>query len=72
MTSQRPPSHPGHFAARLAGVVVLSVASVAIAQDWPTYRGHAGRSGTTTASLPAELAPVWTQHLAAPTPAWPR
>ncbi len=31
--------------------------------DWPTYRHDRGRSGTTTAAVPANLAPAWQTKL---------
>ena len=54
-------------------IVLLCLALFAQADDWPTYRHDAARSGYTSDSLSAELHPRWTfsmQH--APRPAWPR
>ena len=39
--------------------------------DWPTWRGDAARSGTTTQALTVPLQRHWTRHLPAPRPAWP-
>lgn len=47
--------------------------STALADDWPTYRGDATRSGYTREALPAKLSLAWTYHPAhAPVPSWPR
>ena len=37
------------------------------AEDWPTYRHDAGRTGHTTAAGPAQLRPLWTAQLCAST-----
>jgi len=61
---------PARFLSLLLTALLVSVVHSA---DWPTYRGDAGRTGRTAASLPAELSPRWsfsTPH--APQPAWPR
>ncbi|MBC8404603.1 MAG: PQQ-binding-like beta-propeller repeat protein [Planctomycetes bacterium] len=42
------------------------------AEDWPTFRHDAARSGRTSEKLAWELVkPSWQQNFAAPTPAWP-
>ncbi len=43
----------------------------ASAADWPTWRHDAGRSGTTTETLPETLKLAWSRQLATPQPAWP-
>ena len=39
--------------------------------EWPTWRGDAARSGTTTQVLTVPLQLHWTRHLPTPRPAWP-
>jgi outer membrane protein assembly factor BamB/ubiquinone/menaquinone biosynthesis C-methylase UbiE len=39
--------------------------------DWPTYKGDAARTSSTTETLPANLKLRWTAAHAAPQPAWP-
>ena len=52
-------------------VLALSLATVtAAAADWPMWRGDAGRSGATTASLPDTLRLQWTLQLPRLKPAW--
>jgi outer membrane protein assembly factor BamB len=47
--------------------------SLAVAGDWPMYRGDAERSGYTDESLPGKLTLKWSyQPLHPPAPAWPR
>ena len=51
----------------------LAAAHIASADNWPTYRHDAARSGYTSESLPDTLVKTWTfqaQH--PPRPAWPR
>ena len=55
--------------------LMLLVAGTALAraEDWPTYRGDAQRSGYTPERLPAPLSLAWSYHpLHPPVPAWPR
>jgi len=54
----------------LVSLVVWTAAS-ALAADWPTWRGDAGRSGATAEALPNELHLRWTRKLPPPRPAWP-
>lgn len=50
---------------------VFAVCSTALAGDWPTYRGDAGRSGASADSLGANLAPAWQRTTRqGPAPAW--
>lgn len=50
---------------------VLASASPARAQDWPTWRYDANRSGATPESLASELHLQWVRDLPAPRPAFP-
>jgi len=53
------------------GFVLLG--SVALAEDWPTYRHDVARTGATSESLPAPLTMDWVYVPAhPPRPAWPR
>ena len=52
-------------------VSVLLFALPVSAQDWPTWRHDAQRSGATPASLAPELHLQWTRDLLAPRPAFP-
>jgi outer membrane protein assembly factor BamB len=55
-----------------AGLVLVSLLSVARAGDWPMYRADAARSGYTAQQLPDKLELCWTYRpAAAPRPAWP-
>ena len=53
--------------------VILSLGlGTARAEDWPTYRHDAGRSGVTAETLTLPLAPAWTHvPIRPPAPAWP-
>lgn len=51
----------------------LGCLSTAHAADWPTYRGDAARSGSTTEALQKKLSHAWTYRPAhPPMPAWRR
>ena len=53
------------------GLIILG--SAASADDWPTYRHDIARTGATSESLAAPLAPDWVYVPAyPPRPAWPR
>lgn len=49
----------------------VAVAASLHADDWPTYRADAARSGYTRETLPRELALRWTFDGPQPRPAWP-
>ena len=54
-------------------LVVLLSSAIASADDWPTYRADAARSGYTAESLPGKLSLRWTYNSPhAPESAWPR
>ena len=66
---------------RVSRFLVALIATVAVAwspaesrslaSDWPTYRGDAGRSGSTADTLPSELMLNWQRTAVhAPQPAW--
>ena len=63
---------PCAFRRLLPALLILSVARIAPAEDWPTYRHDNRRSGVTTERLATPLAEAWT-HTArhAPAAAWP-
>ncbi|NOY00585.1 MAG: PQQ-binding-like beta-propeller repeat protein, partial [Verrucomicrobia bacterium] len=51
---------------------ILSLAAIAHADDWPTYRADAQRSAYTRENLPEKLTLQWSyQPKHAPRPAWP-
>lgn len=52
--------------------VLASLASVAMAGDWPTYRADAARSGYSADALPGALQLRWVHRGPSPRPAWPR
>jgi outer membrane protein assembly factor BamB len=57
----------------LSASLIVSTFASAVADDWPTYRHDASRSGFTEETLPDSLHLRWSfqmQH--APKPAWPR
>lgn len=57
----------------LLSASAMSLLSNAHANDWPTYRGNADRSGFTSEALTGKLALDWSYNQAqAPNPAWPR
>ena len=51
--------------------ILLVVASVAPAADWPMWRYDAGRTAVSPEPLPADLHLQWSRRLAPPLPAWP-
>src|SRR5688572_4993983 len=54
-------------------LIVMGWLSVAHADDWPTYRGDAARSGFTADKLPGKLSLAWSYRPnSAPSPAWGR
>lgn len=54
-------------------VLLACGSSPVSADDWPTYRGDAARSGYADETLPGKLALKWSYHpLHPPAPAWPR
>ncbi|MCD6360296.1 MAG: PQQ-binding-like beta-propeller repeat protein, partial [Armatimonadetes bacterium] len=58
---------------RAASYLLLTVvcASVALAADWPAWRGDAMRSAACDEQLPAVLNLQWVRELPALQPAWP-
>lgn len=53
-------------------LVLCVIAPVVRADDWPTYKGNAGRNGYTEKSLPPKLSLRWVvKEPHAPMPAWP-
>ncbi|MDA0285151.1 MAG: PQQ-binding-like beta-propeller repeat protein, partial [Planctomycetota bacterium] len=50
---------------------LASMATTALATDWPTWRFDAGRSASTSEELPTSLNLQWTRVLPALKPAWP-
>ncbi len=61
----------GRRSAVLGILSVLCLLSPGRAADWPTWRGDAGRSGSTREELPKELHFQWALRLPALQPAWP-
>lgn len=61
------------FVWRVSGVasVLLMMWSAVLGGDWPTWRCDAGRSGASTAELPASLTLQWTRALPPQAVAWP-
>ena len=55
----------------VAAVFVQEPASVAWAEDWPTWRYDAGRTASTPQQLPDNLTLAWSRQLKTPAPAWP-
>jgi outer membrane protein assembly factor BamB len=54
-------------------LLIGSCCGGALADDWPTYRSDAARSGYSRETLPSKLSRAWTYHSAhPPSPAWPR
>ena len=52
--------------------IVLIAASATRAEDWPMYKGNAGRNGYTAKALPDKLALRWVvKEASGPAPAWP-
>lgn len=54
---------------RWSALIALTLAT-AHADDWPTWRHDAQRSGTTTHALPADITLVWSRDLGKPDPAF--
>lgn len=55
------------------GLFVLAIAAPGVrGDDWPMYKGNAGRTGYTAKSLPDKLSLQWVvKEASAPAPAWP-
>lgn len=63
---------PAFFAVAVAQTLgLLLVASTVRAEDWPTWRHDAQRSGVTSDVLPTDLALAWSLKLPPQVPAWP-
>ena len=66
-------NHMSILARVTLSIILFVVARFATAEDWPTYRHDASRSGFTAETLTDALQPQWTfQMRHAPSPAWPR
>ena len=51
---------------------LATFASLAVAADWPTFRGDAARSGYSPDELPGQPTLLWSHRAAQqPAPAWP-
>jgi len=57
----------------LIALLIADGAALAVANDWPMYRGDAARSGFTDEALPSRMTRKWSYHPQhPPAPAWPR
>ena len=64
--------HASHVGLLAICLVVFAAAGTCPADDWPTYRADAARTGYSPEKLPAKLNLQWTIRCAfAPAPAWP-
>jgi len=56
--------------ARPVLILLLALATPAVAADWPQWRHDAGRAAVSPEELPARLSFQWSRELGAPRPAW--